>query len=146
MKLTYRLADERQFIKYNPARLVRQQTENNARIRFLTDEEEATLRTYILAEHLPEFEIGLHTGMRKSEQYEKAVWENVDFLNNLLKIPDSKHRDARYVRLNSRVQAVLKMLKPENAKGRIMSLQDNKHWFNSCVEKAKLSGVTWHIL
>jgi site-specific recombinase XerD len=146
MKLTYRLAEERQLIKYNPARLVRQQTENNARIRFLTDEEETALRAHIPAQYLPEFEIGLHTGMRKSEQYEKAVWENVDFLNNLLKIPDPKHRDARYVRLNSRVQAVLKMLKPEVVKGRIMGTQDNKHWFNPAVEKAKLQGVTWHIL
>jgi len=71
MKLTYRLAEERQLIKYNPARLVRQQKENNARIRFLTDEEETALRKHIPAEHLPEFEIGLHTGMRKSEQYER---------------------------------------------------------------------------
>ena len=146
MKLTYRLAEERQLIKYNPARLVRQQSENNARIRFLTDEEEQTLRTHIPSKHMPEFEIGLHTGMRKSEQYQKAVWENVDFMNNLLKIPDPKHRDARYVRLNSRVQAVLKMLKPEVAQGRIMSLWDNKHWFNRAVEKAKLTDVTWHIL
>ena len=67
-------------------------------------------------------------------------------MNNLLKIPDPKHRDARYVRLNSRVQAVLKMLKPEVAKSRIMSLRDNKHWFNPAVEKAKLTKVTWHIL
>ena len=73
MKLVYRLAEERQQIKYNPARLVRQAKENNARIRYLTDEEEKTLRTHIPSKHLPEFEIGLHTGMRKSEQYEKAV-------------------------------------------------------------------------
>ena len=65
------------------------------------------MRQHISAEHLPEFEIGPHTGMRKSERYEKAVWENVDFQNNLLKIPDPKSRDTRYVRLTWRVQAVL---------------------------------------
>jgi hypothetical protein len=38
LKLTYRLAEEAQQIRYNPARLVRQPKENNARIRWLTGE------------------------------------------------------------------------------------------------------------
>src|SRR5260370_39412434 len=84
LKLTYRLAEEAQKIKYNPARLVRQSKEDNARIRWLTDEEEVTLRAAIPGEHLSEFLIGLNTGMRKSEQYKKALWENVDFVNGLL--------------------------------------------------------------
>jgi len=123
LKLTYRLAEEAQKIKYNPARLVRQAKENNARIRWLTDEEETKLRAAIPSEHLGEFEIALNTGARKSEQYKKALWENVDFTNNLLKIPQAKHGEVRYVRLNSRVQAVLAMLKPTPAEGRIMTLK-----------------------
>lgn len=44
-----------------------------ARIRYLTDEEEKTLR-HILAEeyqnrYLNELELALHTGMRRSEQF-----------------------------------------------------------------------------
>ena len=146
LKLTYRLAEERQRIKYNPARLVRQAKENNARIRWLTDEEETKLRAAIPSDHVAEFEIGLHTGMRKSEQYEKAVWENVDFVNNLLRIPDPKHRDARYVSLNSRVQAALAHLKPTPAKGRIMILEAPRGWFEQAVKQSGIAHFTWHDL
>jgi integrase len=146
LKLTFRLAEEAQKIKYNPARLVRQQKENNARIRWLTDAEETKLRTKIPSEHLQEFEIALHTGMRKSEQYEKASWENADFANNLLRIPKSKHGEARYVRLNSRVQAILSMLKPENAKGLIHDLKSPRGWFEKAVKDSGIPHFTWHDL
>jgi site-specific recombinase XerD len=144
LKLTYRLAEEAQKIKYNPARLVRQLKENNARIRWLTQEEEMKLRAVIPAEHIAEFEIGLHTGMRKSEQYEKAIWENLDSTNNLLKIPDPKHREVRYVRLNSRVQSVLSMLKPMSTKGRIMALKSPRGWFEEAVKQSGIAHFSWH--
>src|ERR1035438_2238966 len=54
LKLTYRLAEEAQKIKYNPARLVRQSKEDNGRIRWLTDEEETKLRAVIPMEHISE--------------------------------------------------------------------------------------------
>jgi integrase len=146
MKLTYRLAEEAQKIKYNPARLVRQQKEDNARIRWLTDEEETKLRAAIPSEHLSEFEIGLHTGMRKSEQYEKGLWENVDFANGLLRIPKSKHGGVRYVSLNSRVRAVLSMLKPTPAEGRIMALTSPRSWFEQAVKDSGIAHFTWHDL
>ena len=47
LKLVYRLAERAQRIKYNPARLIRQQRENNARIRWLSDKEETALRRVI---------------------------------------------------------------------------------------------------
>jgi hypothetical protein len=79
LKLVYRLAERAQRIKYNPARLVRQAKENNARIRWLTDKEEAALRKVIqrnCPDRILEFEIALHAGMRRSEQYgmECGLW------------------------------------------------------------------------
>ena len=56
----------------NPARLVEQRAENNARIRFLSDQEEMGLWRAIkkrCPDHMEEFDIALNTGMRKSEQY-----------------------------------------------------------------------------
>lgn len=127
-----------------PARLARQAKENNARIRWLKDAEETKLRTAIPAEHVSEFEIGLNTGMRKSEQYEKAQWENVDFANGLLKIPKSKQ--VRCVRLNCRVQAVLGMLKPTPAEGRIMALKSPRGWFEKAVKDSGIAHLNWHDL
>jgi site-specific recombinase XerD len=65
----------------NPARLVEQRPENNARIRFLSDEEEKKLRKAInkrCSDHMEEFHVALNTGMRKSEQY-TTEWPQISF-------------------------------------------------------------------
>src|SRR5208337_4929528 len=57
ISLTYRLGIESGKVSSNPARLVKHRQENNARIRWLTPEEEVRLRAAIEAtrpEHLPE--------------------------------------------------------------------------------------------
>ncbi len=148
LKLIFKLAEKAQRLKYNPARLVRQQKENNARIRWLNDQEESAIRTVIqrdCPEHLPEFEIALHTGMRRSEQY-GAVWDNVDLRNNVIRIPKSKHGEVRYVRLNSRSHAVLAMLKAPHSEGRIHEIKSPRSWFEPAVKNAKLKDFSWHCL
>lgn len=53
----------------NPARMVRRLRENNERIRFLANDEEKLLRDAIeteFPERMPELDIALNTGMRKS--------------------------------------------------------------------------------
>ena len=87
LSLIYRLGIENKKVETNPAKLLNHETEDNERVRFLNQftlakteleyikahsDEESRLRAVILkkyAEHLPEFEIALHTGMRPSEQY-----------------------------------------------------------------------------
>lgn len=56
----------------NAARLVRMEKENNERVRFLTEDEETRLREKIRALFLErelEFDLELHTGLRRGEQY-----------------------------------------------------------------------------
>lgn len=119
MKVTYRMAKVAQKIKYNPARLVRQPKENDERIRYLNQyepaptqleylkdckDEESRLRAVIqhdCPEHLPAFEVALHTGMRRKGQY-GATWDKVDFLSGRLTMPRAKHGQVRHVKLNSR--------------------------------------------
>jgi integrase len=73
IKLTYRLAERNEKIESNPARLLRMRKENNERVRYLGQyepDEEAGIRAVIARDyprHRPEFEIALHTGMRRSE-------------------------------------------------------------------------------
>src|SRR5713101_6882095 len=102
LSLTYRLAIRNGKVKENPARLVSHRLEDNARIRFLSPEEETCLRAAIEArcpEHLPELILSLNTGLRLSEQY-GLRWENVLFSRRSLTIPRSKNGTARHVPLN----------------------------------------------
>ena len=69
LSLTYRLGVKNNKVSQNPARLMSHRRENNARVRWLAPDEETKLRKAIGAEHLPELDIAIHTGLRRSEQY-----------------------------------------------------------------------------
>jgi integrase len=132
--LVYRLAISAGKVKVNPARAVKTRTENNGRTRFLSKEEETRLRQQIAEhcpEHLPEFDIALYTGMRRSEQY-GLTWGCVDLERRILTIPRSKHGWMRYVFLNDTSLAALQMLwKFPNGTGRVFS--------SGCTSKSKLT-------
>jgi site-specific recombinase XerD len=172
LKLTYRLAEKNGKIKVNPARLLRMKKENNARVRYLNqykpsptkiaylagcNNEETRLRAVISNEyphHLPEFEIGLNTGMRCSEQY-RTKWPDVDFARHVLTVRQSKHGEKRFVPLNSIALAMLNFLQsraPETEGGHVFlsmnnePLTGNRHWFEDAVIKAGIRGFTWHDL
>ena len=61
-------------------------------------------------EHMPEFEIALHTGMRPSEQY-GLEWARVDLIRNFVSLPKTKTGKARHIRLNLVAVAAFKMLR-----------------------------------
>ena len=72
-------------------------------MRWLLPNEEAKLRATIEAQcpdHLPEFEIALHTGMRRSEQY-RLAWDCVDLDRKMLTVPQTKNGEVRRIELNS---------------------------------------------
>jgi len=149
LKLVFRLAERAKKIKYNPARLVRQQKENNARIRWLSDREETALRAVIqrdCQEHMPEFDVALYTGMRRSEQY-GTQWEAIDFKNRIIMIPKSKTGEVRYVRMNSRVDAILSAMKGCSlGVGDVFSLRSPRSWFEPAVKAAGIKDFSWHCL
>lgn len=159
IKLTYRLAERNGKISTNPARLLRMRKENNARVRYLgqyAPDEEARLRSAISSEfpeHLPEFEIALHTGMRRSEQY-RMRWRDVDFGTRVLTVPQSKHGEKRHIGLNSAAMSVLGFLRSSAGEHSEVflsmrtsqPLQSNKHWFEDAVKKAGIRDFHWHDL
>jgi integrase len=70
----------------NPAKEIAHRKENNVIERYLKDHEERKLRAVITdkyPEHLPEFELALHTGMRRGEQY-TCEWSWVDLDRQVL--------------------------------------------------------------
>ena len=103
VSLVYRLAIHNGKVKENPARLVKHRQENNARLRWLFEEEEVRLRAYLEAacpQFIPELDLAPHTGMRLSEMY-SLMWDAVNLRSRVLTIPRSKNGELRHIPLNS---------------------------------------------
>jgi integrase len=97
LSLTYRLAVRNGKVKENSARLVPHRLEGNARIRFLSADEETALRKAIegeCPERMQKFDLALNTGFRLREQY-GLLWENVSLPRRTLTIPRSKNGSMR---------------------------------------------------
>jgi integrase len=139
----------------NPVRQVKRRKENNERVRFLEVEEETKLRGKIhefCPEHEPEFDLALHTGMRRGEQY-RLRWQDVDFRRGIITIPLSKHGEARRIQINSTARtALLRLRERGDGIGYVCPgyegprKRDWRHWFHDVVEKAELSDFRWHDL
>ena len=155
LSLVYRLGIESGKVKENPARLVKHRQENNARVRWLSNEEEVRLRTYIqntCPEHIPELDLALHTGMRLSEMY-SLTWENVNTSRKVLTIPRSKNGETRHVPLNATaLSALAELRKRSDGTGPVVRNLDGdpfagpRYWFEPALPKAKIRRFSWHCL
>jgi site-specific recombinase XerD len=150
LSLAYRLAIRNGKIKENPARLVRHRLEDNARVRFLSTEEETKLRKAIEAacpERIAELELALNTGIRLSEQYQLR-WEDVSFARRTLTIPRSKNGAMRHVPLNkAALRALESLAKRANGSELVCGgATEPRRWFEPAVKTAHLQNFTWHCL
>jgi len=150
LSLTYRLAIRNGKVKENPARQVRHRLENNARIRFLSAEEETKLRAAIEAacpERISELELALNTGLRMSEQY-RLRWQDVSLTRRTLTIPRSKNGSARHVPLNRAALAALESLEKRTGSSGFVcgGAVEPRRWFEPVVKAAGLIAFSWHCL
>ena len=150
LSLTYRLAIRNGKVKENPARMVQHRLENNARLRFLSAEEEPTLRAAIAAacpEQLVALELALNTGLRLSEQY-GLRWQDVSLARRTLTIQRSKNGAARHVPLNQAAIRALEVLQSRANGSELVCGGANtpRRWFDSVVKVAGLQSFTWHCL
>jgi integrase len=102
-------------------------------------------------EHLAEFIVSVHTGMRLSEQY-SSTWSQVHFDRRTIELTKTKNGSARTVHLNSDAVAAIQSVKHplhkpsdpvfprEGVKGRF----DTRSWFQPCLEEAEITGYVWH--
>jgi integrase len=156
ISLAYRLGIKHSKVKENPARAVRRHKENNNRVRFLTPDEETKLRNAIRGneewkEHEPEFDLALHTGLRRSSMYIALTWENVDLAARIAIIPKTKNGDQVVVPLNDVAMRALAIFRRRgNGEGRVVrnaageTLNVNAHWFPDAVRKAGVKNFRWH--
>jgi site-specific recombinase XerD len=148
LKLTFRLAEEDGTVKTNPARLVRQSKEDNGRVRYLSDAEDATLRAVIqksYVDHLPEFEVAVMTGMCQGEQFSRQ-WNDIDFDAGTIRLQISKNGKCRFIHLNTRALAALRMLHAQSVGSGPVFPNKKPRWFTDAVREAKLEDFTWHDL
>lgn len=158
LSMIYREAIRNGWAEKNPARLIRAKKEGSGRIRFLSDEEEKELRKVIAAEYsernLNEFEVALHTGMRRSEQF-TLDWLQTDLRAQRVHLLRTKNGADRTIPLNS---VALQALKRQHAisgeSDRVFVTEDGKpfirkairRWFDEALAKAKIRDFTWHCL
>jgi len=104
--------------------------------------------------HEPEFDIALHTGLRRSEQYRRISWRDVDFERQDLYVPRSKNVRARHIELNdTALSAFRELYRRTGGKDPIFANQRNgervlsaRHWFDDAINKSGIGGFTWHDL
>jgi len=155
LSLTFALAIRNGKLASNPVRLVKRRKENNERVRFLDDEEEIQLRAKIREahpRHEAEFDLALHTGMRRSEQY-GLRWQDVDLKRSIITIPRSKHGEVRHIQVNSVARAALQTLRQlGDGVGYVCprfqgpESREAREWFNQVLAHANLRDFRWHDL
>jgi integrase len=156
MSLSYRLGILNRKVTTNPARSVTHRREDNNRVRFLTEEEEKKLPQLLETKwscHLPELDLAINTGLRKSSQH-GLTWDMVDWKSRELHIPRTKNEEPLHVPLNDAALAALKILFARGeGRGRVFKsaktgepLENGRHWFDDALVAAKLKNFHWHDL
>jgi integrase len=158
VSLAFRLAIAKDKVKENPARRIRRIPEDNNRVRYLTAEEGKRLREAIRskpewAEHEPELDLALHTGLRRTDMYQRLLWENVDLLLRVATIPRSKNDEPVHIPLNPSAMRALAVFRTRgDATGRVVrnaaghTLTVNAHWFPDALRTAGIANFHWHDL
>jgi integrase len=152
LSLCYKLGMANGKVKDNPARMVRQRRENGARLRLLSRDEYKKLCDAIqrrCPEHLAEFIVSIHTGMRLSEQY-SVTWSQVDLERRTIRLTDTKNGSARTVLLEANALAAIGPLKTAEKKPSDLVFQaewtrnDTRGWSQPCLEEVGITGYVWH--
>jgi integrase len=140
----------------NPVRGTRHRMENNARVRYLTDEEEGRLIEEIRAT-CPELErqiiVALHSGMRRSEQYVTTdcpdgglKWQHIDFRSGVITLPRSKHGESRHIKMNSVLRETLADLRKVARSPYVFPVEPPDKLFPEICSQAGVPDFTWHCL
>jgi integrase len=96
------------------------------------------------AEHMPELDISLGTGMRLSEQYQ-LKWDSVDFVRREIRLDKTKNYSGRSIPMNVQVEAAFKELRSRVAikRGPVFSGYPRRWWEDALV-KSDVTNFRWH--
>lgn len=151
LKATFSLAIRNGKAQTNPVRGIRFEKENNARVRFLTPDEEARLFSVLPAECKPIVALALHTGLRKMELF-RLAWKDVNLTQRFLRVSESKSGESRTVPLNDVALEILRRLprqigNPYVFPGKEKSHRtDLPHGWEQFLAQAGIADFHWHDL
>ena len=139
-------------IRRNPCREVERFKADNARSRFLYEEEESRLYE-VLGDHQMVKDVvtmALNTGMRQGEIF-KLKWFDVDFTRGSIHVRRTKTGKDRFVPMNSRLRGLLESLNRSNeyvfpSPKTGVALIDVKRQFDKAKHAAGLSDFRFHDL
>jgi integrase len=138
----------------NPVKKVRLYREDNARTRFLSEEEEASLLACCSPQLKPLVVSALHTGFRASELI-FLTWQDIDFRRGVVTVQAgyAKNGESRSVPMNQVLTAIMKAVKLQGAEGeRVFCSRQGTPYrsfrtaFERAVRKAGIQDFTFHDL
>lgn len=152
--LVFRVGIDNDKIAVNPASRIRRKSEDNQRVRYLTQDEEERIRA-VLATRCPDYQhaftVSLHTGLRASEQW-NLKWADIDLDRKTLTVRKQKSKKGeRHIPLNKAVVDAFTSLRKDadlsgvpfhNSKGTPMLA--HREWFDPALVEAKVTDYTWH--
>lgn len=154
LKNLYSKAIEWGKVSDNPVKKVRLYREDNARTRFLTDEEEARLLDCCGPQLKPLVVTALHKGFRASELL-SLTWQDVDFRRGVVTVRAgyAKNGEARSVPMNQVLTATLKTVKLQRVEGEEVfcnrqgtPYRSFRTAFERAVRQADIADFTFHDL
>jgi site-specific recombinase XerD len=138
-------------VTVNPVKGTMRFKEDPNRDRFLTPQEERALRAAITDRtHLAEFDLALHTGMRRGEQF-MLRWKDCNPRSKVLTVNGKTGQ--RHLPVNRTARAALRYLKRITGKGEFVTpgasaeaTRDWRRWLEAAVKAAGVSNFHWHDL
>jgi integrase len=132
----------------NPVSRVKRFRENESRLRWLKPDEEKALREAIDSDlNRAEFDLALHTGMRRGEQFD-LQWKDVDLERGNLTVRGKTGR--RHVVANSSAIAALRKLQEATGSTNYVCQRDAEQkrdlrtWFERARDKAGIEDFRFH--
>lgn len=136
-------------VEVSPMHGIKLFKENNARVRYLTEEEEFRLFQSLPERYRPLVAVGLLTGLR-AKNLIGLRWRDIDLERGVCTIPLTKSGDTLRLELDPQVTAILKSL-PRNGGYVFARANGNPPWdfthtFTAAVRRAGLSDLRLHDL
>jgi integrase len=155
----YSIAVEEGRASKNPVKVKKDDSlfyaESGGRDRYLSEDEEVTLKNNMTPEDFKLVSFAINTGLRQSEQF-NLKWSNIDRENRVLTIPRTKSGKTRHVQLNDTVMEILESLDswmisqyvfPSSKPSSPLDGQNFYHRvFIPSLKRAKIQGIVWHSL